>query len=305
MEYKDYYKVLGVERSASEKEIKTAYRRAARKYHPDVSKEKDAEARFKEINEAYDVLNDKEKRQRYDQLGANWKAGDPFGGAGGFEGFGGFGGGGFQGGQAGAGGANFSDFFESIFGGGMGGMGGGARQQQHQQAQPQQPQPQSLNLNLSLEDIYEGAVKTVKLPGSNSVQVRIPQGIEEGKKIRLSGKGAHGTDLHLKIKTLEHRHFERKGLDIYYTLPLTPWEAGLGATVEIPTLGGALQVKIPANAQTGKRMRLKERGMRSKQGVGDMIVTLQIYNPPVERENEKLILEQMQQTWDWNPRKHF
>lgn len=305
MEYKDYYKVLGVERSADADAIKKAYRRAARKYHPDVSKEKDAEARFKEVNEAYEVLSDKDKRQRYDQLGANWKAGDPFGGQGGFGGFGNAGG--FQGGfNPNGGNGGFSDFFESIFGGGFGGAAAGAQaRHQHQQRAQQAPQPQELTINLTLEDIFQGATKTVKLPNSNSVQVRIPRGIQDGKKIRLSGQGNYGSDLHLKVKTLEHRHFERKDNDLHYTLPLAPWEAALGEAVEVPTLDGSLQVKIPENAQTGKRMRLKGRGMPSKQQTGDMIVTLKIYNPPVERENEKIIMQQMQQTWDWNPRKHF
>ena len=304
MEYKDYYKILGVDRTADEAEIKKAYRRLARKYHPDVSKESDAEARFKEVGEAYEVLKDKEKRQAYDQLGANWKAGQEFRPPPGWEqGFGGFS---SQGGASG-----FSDFFESIFGGGFAQHGGGAhgfntrgfRDQGFQQA----GQDQTASIDVSVQDAFNGATRSIRLSNGKSLQVKIPKGITSGKKIRLSGQGSPGInggpngDLYLEVTVVSDARFEVEGKDVYTDLAITPWEAALGEKVPVTTLSGSVELKIPAGSQSGRKMRLTGKGLPGSPA-GDLYVRLNIATPPANSDAEKALYESMKQTFKFNPR---
>jgi curved DNA-binding protein len=254
MEFKDYYQTLGVEPGAGDAEIKTAYRRLARKYHPDVSKEAGAEEKFKAVNEAYEALRDPQKRAAYDQLRARgYRPGDdiqpPPGG------FGGYGGAPgdfdfeeiFAGGGAGGG---FSDFFESLFGRQRPG-GPGAR-----------PQPRGdtrAKLAVPLEAVYEGG--SIRIGVNNrTLDIKVPKGIRPGQVIRLGGQGNNGGDLLLEIEYAAHPQFEVDGRNILYSLPVAPWEAALGATVSVPTLGGSVELKIPADSESGRKLRLRGRG---------------------------------------------
>jgi len=296
MEYKDYYKILGVERSISQADLKKTYRKLARKYHPDVSKEANAEERFKEVNEAYEVLGDEEKRSQYDTLGANWKNGQNFNPPPGWEG-------GFDfsqftsGGHGGSSSSGFSDFFESMFGGGFQ---QGGRQQGFNQRRPK-PQAEVLSLYVDLEDVYAGKTKRVRLPDGSSVEVKIPKGIEEGKKIRLSGKASTGGDLHLQIQLKKHPRFRHEGKDIYLDLPIAPWEAALGSSVTLDTLSGQLRLTVPANSSSGKKMRIKGRGLPGEIN-GDQFVVLQIVTPPAISKSEIKFYEDMEKKFDWKPR---
>jgi len=299
MEYKDYYKVLGVDRDIGQAELKKAYRKLARKYHPDVSKVKDAEERFKEVNEAYEVLGDAEKRASYDNLGANWQSGQNFNPPPGWEG--GFDASQFGGGAQGGGG--FSDFFESMFGGGMGGGGfqqGGFGQQQ----QRQKPPSETMNLVVDLEDVFAGNNKRIRLPNGKTIEVKIPKGIEDGKKIRLSGKASSGGDLLLKINLKKHPKYRVEGKNVYLDLPIAPWEAALGASITIDTLAGKLKLKVPEDSKSGKKMRLKGRGLPPSKGVaaGDQLVVLQIETPPANTDDKKDFYGDMEKKFDWSPR---
>jgi curved DNA-binding protein len=301
MEYKDYYKILGVSKSATKAEIKKAYKRLARKYHPDVSKVSDAEERFKEVNEAYEVLKSDENRASYDQLGANWKQGQQgFGGHSGFSG----------------GGADFSDFFESVFGGGGGqsARGGFGGQQQFQQ----KGQNIKQTIKVPLKDLYTGVnrIFNIKQPESGAhgqtymvekrITVKIPKGIEPGKSIRLKDKGepginggAHG-DLLLKIELDVDIKFDLQGKDVYTDLLLTPWEAALGAKVNVPTPTGSVAMNTPKNMQTGKKMRLKGKGLPS-QVPGNLYAIIKIVNPP-ECEKAENEWKALAKHFDFNPR---
>ncbi|MEH6455089.1 MAG: DnaJ C-terminal domain-containing protein [Cocleimonas sp.] len=292
MEYKDYYKILGVDRDISQAELKKSYRKLARKYHPDVSKEKNAEERFKEVNEAYEVLGNEESRSQYDDLGANWKSGQSFnpppGWNGGFD-VNQFG----QGGHGGAsGGDGFSDFFESMF--------GGAQQQGFNQRQAKPP-AEIMHSYVDLEEVYLGGSKRITLDDGSNIEVKIPKGIEDGKKIRLSGKGSTGGDIHLQIKHRKHPLFKLEGKDIYINLPIAPWEAALGTTATIQTLGGQLKLKVPENSASGKKMRLKGRGLPGAVN-GDQFVVLQIVTPPIKTDDDRAFYEDMQKKFDWEPR---
>lgn len=296
MDYTDYYKTLDVERSSSQAEIKKSYRKLARKYHPDVSKVANAEARFKEVNEAYEVLSDEKKRERYDTLGANWQNGQDFNPPPGWEG-------GFDfnqfsqgGGHPQNGGAGFSDFFESLFGAdGAQQQGGFGRQQ------ARKPPAETMVLTVDLEDIYAGGKKKIRLPNGSTIEVKIPKGFEEGKKIRLAGKAANGADIHLKIKINKHDKYCLEGKDIYLDLPIAPWEAALGANVTIDTLAGQLKLKIPENSVSGQKMRLKNRGIPGNT-TGNQYVVLKIATPPASSEEEKTFYQEMAKKFDWNPR---
>jgi len=299
MEYKDYYKTLGVERNASEADIKKAYRRLARKYHPDVSKETNAEQRFKEIGEAYEVLKDPQKRQSYDQLGANWKAGEQFRPPPGWEGagFGGFGGrgGGFDGASG------FSDFFESIFGGGFAQSAGAGHGFQ------QAGQDQSAAINVSIYEAYHGANKAIRLSNGKSLQVKIPAGITSGKKIRLSGQGSPGInggpngDLYLEITVVDDANYKLEGKDIYIDVNIAPWEAALGDKIPVTTLDGQVEIKIPANSKSGRKMRLAGKGLPGSPA-GDLYVRLLIVAPPATTQEEKTFYENMRNMFKFNPR---
>lgn len=291
MEYVDYYEVLGVSRSATQAEIKKAYRRLARKYHPDVSKEPDAEAKFKQIGEAYDVLKDTEKRAAYDQLGSNWNTG------GGFESSG-------WGSASAAGGGSFADFFESIFNDGnfrRGGFGGGGHHGSRR------GQDEEANIHISLRQAYHGDEVTLRLRGGKALKVKVPKGVKDGQKIRLArqggpgmGGGANG-DLLIKININEDPHYRLDGKDIELTLPIAPWEAVLGAKVTVPTLDGKVQLKIPKGAQAGKRMRMKGRGMPGNPP-GDFFVKLQIVAPSADTIEQEALWEQLRDVSQFNPR---
>ena len=307
MEYKDYYKILGVPRDATKDQIKRAYRKLARKYHPDVSKEPDAEARFKEVNEAHEVLHDPEKRAAYDQLGSGWRPGQEFRpppGAGTrfyqYE----------TGPDLGAGG--FSDFFEALFGGGFRGGGESVRSR---------AMDQTARVEVALEDSYRGASRTLHLDmpaidakgrmhsHRRSLRVRIPEGVTEGRQIRLTGQGSGGAggpagDLYLEIHFAPHPLYRAEGRDVHMSLPVTPWEAALGATVSVPTLGGAVSLKIPAGSQAGRKLRLKGRGLPGSPP-GDQYVTLQVVLPPAESEAARKAFRDLERAAPFNPRERL
>jgi curved DNA-binding protein len=305
MEYKDYYKILGVPRDASPDDVKHAYRRLARKYHPDVSKEPDAEARFKEVNEANEVLKDPEKRAAYDALGDQWRAGQDFrpppGGGTWHREYR------FSAEDAG----QFSDFFTSLFGGGFG-RGG-------EDLFKQRGQDQTVRVEISLEDAYRGATRQLRLETpeidkhgrmhtrSRTLNVRIPQGVTQGQQIRLAGQGTPGSpgapagDLYLEIAFLPHHLFRAEGKDIFLRLPVAPWEAALGATVTVPTLGGSVSLRIPAGSQSGRHLRLKGRGLPGNPR-GDEYVLLEIAVPPAHTPEEKEEFRRMAKVFSFDPR---
>ncbi|WP_434212201.1 DnaJ C-terminal domain-containing protein [[Pseudomonas] boreopolis] len=278
MEFKDYYATLGVEPSAGEAEIKTAYRRLARKYHPDVSKEAGAEEKFKAVNEAYEALRDPQKRAAYDQLRAQgYRPGDEFHGAPNFGGAQGFD---FEEifGNGGAGGG-FSDFFESLFAGARGGRARGPG------AGPQPRGDTRAKLAVPLEAVYNGDSVRITVNGKQ-LDVRVPKGIKPGQAIRLSGQGNGGGHLLLEIEYAAHPQFEVDGQNILYTLQVAPWQAALGTTISVPTLGGAVELKVPAESEAGRKLRLRGRGLPGNPQ-GDQIVELEITAPVPADEAQK------------------
>ena len=310
MEYQDYYKIMGIDRSATPEDIKREHRKLARKYHPDVSKEKDAEARFKEVAEAYQVLKDPEKRAKYDQLGANWQAGQDFQPPPGWQGQGGQRG---QRGQSGRGSENFedfassgeSDFFDSLFRG-MGGARGGGRTS-HGQQDPQgqgefsmHGQDQHAKIHINIEDSYQGAARSLQLriqgaDGSmqdRTIEFSIPKGIRAGQHIRLAAQGGPGFgtgspgDLYLDVEFLPHPHYRAEGLDVYMDLPVSPWEATLGAEIEAPTPTGRVEIKIPPGSSAGRKLRLKERGLPGKTP-GNFYFVLKLVLPAADSDEAK------------------
>jgi len=311
VEYKDYYKIMGVKRDATQDEIKRAYRKLARKYHPDVSKEQDAETKFKELGEAYEVLKDPEKRAAYDQLGSQWKAGQDFrpppGWQGGFE-FRDFG-------SAGPDIGGFSDFFETLFGQGAR-RPGTARSARDFRTRGED---HHAKVAIHLEDSYSGASRSITLQipevdaqgrvtaRARKLNVRIPKGIKEGQQIRLAGQGGAGFgggaagDLYLEVEFIVAGRYRVDGADVYLDLPLAPWEAALGTTVKVPTPGGVVDLKVPPNAQAGKKLRLKGRGIPARQP-GDLYVVLQIALPPADTPRRREVYEQMKQEFAFNPR---
>uniref|UniRef100_Q31E19 Chaperone protein DnaJ n=1 Tax=Hydrogenovibrio crunogenus (strain DSM 25203 / XCL-2) TaxID=317025 RepID=Q31E19_HYDCU len=316
MEYKDYYEILGVDRNASEADIKKAYRKLAGKHHPD--KPSGDETKFKEINEAYEVLGDKEKRQMFDQLGPNYHNGQNFQPPPGYEDI--FGGGGFGGGQAGG----FSDFFESMFGGGFGGGGfGGQGGFGHQGGFQQKGDDQVVKVLVSLEDAVNGASKSlnIQVPTANNygqvsqqpkqLKVKIPAGVKQGSRIRLSGQGAPGYgggpngDLYLEVDLQNHPLYKVDGEDIILNLPLTPWEAALGTKAEIPTLKGKVNMNIPAGTQSGAKLRIKGRGLGKGDKAGNQYIVVQIHTPPADTDEAKAFYEKMAEEMPFNPRTHF
>jgi curved DNA-binding protein len=292
MDYKDYYKILGVPRSATAEEIKRAYRKLAREYHPDRNRQAGAENRFKEINEAHEVLGDPEKRRTYDSLGANWQGGRGFTPPPGWQG-----GRGRRGGSSFGQAEGFSDFFSAFFGGG--GMPGGFGDFETADFRTR-PSDRHAELSISLEDAFHGAERELLLDG-RTLKVRIPAGIREGQSIRLNGQGTHGGSLLLKVKYAPHPWLQVQGRDVHARVDLAPWEAALGARVSVPTLGGAVELNIPANSQGGQRLRLKGRGLPGKTP-GDQIVTLNILTPPAETEAQRAFYRDMAARFDFRPR---
>jgi len=309
MQFKDYYQIMGVARDATQDEIKRAYRKLARKYHPDVSKEADAEDKFKELGEAYEVLKDAEKRTAYDQLGENWRGGQEFRPPPdwntGFE----FTGGGFTDGNA----ADYSDFFESLFGREFRADGG------HRASSRGRSVDHHAKVQISLEDSYQGAARTITLrvPGVDAeghvittervLNVSIPKGIREGQHIRLSGQGGPAAaggkagDLYLQVEFQAHPIYRIDGKDLYLDLPVSPWEAALGATVKVPTLGGVVEVKIPQASVSGSKLRLKGRGIPGDPP-GDCYATLAIALPPADSDAARDFYRKMAEAFDFNPR---
>ncbi len=309
MEYKDYYQIMGVARDATQAEIKQAYRKLARQYHPDVSKEAGAEARFKEIGEAYEVLKDPEKRTAYDRLGARWKNGQEFqpppGWDQGFE---------FRGGQFSQTDASqFSSFFESLFGSYKPSASGRAR------SADLQGQDSHAKISIDLEDTFQGAVRSLKLQHTElgqdgrpqvkerTLNVRIPKGIRQGQHIRLAGQGSTGQgqgkagDLYLEVIFKPHPLYKVDGKDILLELPVAPWEAALGETVNLSTPQGSIDIKIPPNSRSEQKLRLKERGIPGTPP-GDLYVILKIVLPPADSEQAKAFYQEMKQKMAFNPR---
>jgi curved DNA-binding protein len=302
--FRDYYEVLGVPRDASSEDIRRAYRTLARQYHPDVNKEPGAEDRFKEIAEAYEVLRDPEKRQRYDRLGANWKAGDDVSGAAGFGDFGRQGRG-FDDVRVEFGGDEFSDFFESFFG-----RRGGGRRAGGFDGFSTRGGDQEATLELSLEEAAAGGRRRITLADGRDYEVNIPAGVRDGQRIRLAGEGGRGAgggpsgDLLLRVSLRPHPRFRLEGRDLYVDLPVTPWEAALGATVEVPTLGGSARVRVPPGSSSGRRLRLRGQGMPSpREGNGDLYATVKIEVPRRLSAEERELFERLAQVSSFNPRR--
>ena len=344
VKFKDYYETLGVDRSASQDAIHDAYRKLARRYHPDVNKSEEAETKFKEVNEAYEVLKDPEKRRKYDQLGPNYHEGDDFrpppgweafrdaggrgGTGGGFRqtfGFGDLGGEGFDffgGGGGSRSGGGFSDFFESLFGNAFGGFGResqgrssgagtwGAKGEDHE-----------AEVSIPLEDAYHGGKKTVTLEQreadasgrvhsrTRNYEVKIPPGINDGERLRLSGQGGAAAgggrkgDLYLRMRIEPHPTFRVKGADLETDVPVTPAEAVLGAKITVPIVGGTASITIPPGTQSGKRFRLKGKGLRKQSGRGDLYAVMKIVVPEKPSDTEKELYEQLRAESQFEPRK--
>lgn len=315
MQFKDYYKIMGLARTASQDEIKRAYRKLARKYHPDVSKESNAEEKFKELQEANEVLKDPEKRAAYDQLGADWRSGQDFrpppdwgsgfehsraGGAG-----------------AGQGPADFSDFFSELFGSGSPFQGAGSAGQRGRSFSAA-GQDHVARVDIDLEDAYRGGTRTVSLRSPEltadghvvvkprTLRVSIPAGVTDGQQIRLAGQGSPGMgggpagDLYLEVRLSPHAMFQAEGRDITMTLPVAPWEAALGETVAVPTLGGPVDMKLPPGARAGQKLRLKGRGLPGSPP-GDQYVLLKLVLPP-DSPKAKALFEQMKREVPFDPR---
>ena len=322
VQFKDYYQTLGVARTASPEEIKQAFRKLARIHHPDVAKNKAAgEAKFKEINEAYEVLGDPEKRKRYDELGANWQdgagAGVPRGGQRGQH-RGPPGGPDFE-----FDGTGFSDFFESFFGSGRGGPGGGRGGPVHmdddEQAYAYPGNDMEADLLVTLEEAFRGAQRKVTLrrPSQNggedrldTYNVKIPAGVREGQRIRLAGQGGAGYggaaagDLYLRVRLARHPDFTVQGADLYFDLDLAPWEAVLGVTVKIPTLDGLTSLRVPAGTVAGSKLRLRGLGLpREDKTRGDLYATVQIQVPTSVTADERAQWEKLGKSSAFNPRK--
>jgi len=311
VEFKDYYEIMGVARDASADDIKRAYRRLARKYHPDVSKEKNAEERFKEIGEAYEVLKDSEKRAAYDQLGKqpageefrpppDWHfdfESDPR-----------------RGGGGGAGGIH-SDFFDTLFGGLGGGRGGrGGRTTFRSRGVDT-----SAQVDITLEEAFQGANRTLSVqrierdkdgrakPRTQQLNVKIPAGVADGQQIRVAAQGEPGIggdepgDLFLQIHIVPHRWFRLEGRDVWLDLPVTPWEVALGETVRVPTLAGRVDLKIPKGSQTDRQLRLKERGLPGKPR-GDQFVVLKIVAPAADTPEREALYKELAAAAPMNPR---
>jgi len=299
MQFKDYYDILGVKPDASDAEVKSAYRKLARKFHPDVSKESGAEDKFKAANEAYEALKDPAKRRAYDQLRAQgYRPGQEFhppphyGDGADFD---------FS--HMDGGDSGFSDFFESLFG--RGARPGGGR------AGPRRGRDVQARIRIPLETAYSGGRERITLRdgegGERTLEVKIPAGILAGQQIRLGGQGSAGGggasagDLLLEVAIEDHPRFRLDGRDILLTLPITPWDAALGATLTVPTLGGEVDLKIPAGSNSGTRMRLRGRGMPGKTP-GDQFITLEVHVPAARTEAQRKLYEQLAREFEANPR---
>jgi curved DNA-binding protein len=322
-QFRDYYETLGVARTATEDEIKKAFRTLARKYHPDVAKDKKAgEAKFKEINEAYEVLGDPEKRKKYDRLGQYWDqpGGPPPQGA--PQGFGGFSPEGAEGGpEVHFEGTGFSDFFEQFFGGagGFEGFSRGRPGRASAAAGPRHGRDVEGAISVTLEEAMHGALRQISLQKTDpatgeakteTFKVRIPAGASEGQVIRVPGKGEAGSaggepgHLFLHVRLASHPDFRALGSDLYHDLPLAPWEAALGTTVRVRGLDGELDVKIPAGTTNGRKLRLRGRGLPRPKSTerGDLYIVPEIEMPPQLSPREKELWEQLARESAFRPR---
>ncbi len=330
MEFKDYYKILGVDKNASPDKIKREYRKLARKYHPDVSKESGADIKFKEIGEAYEVLSDPEKKKAYDEFGENWQHADELrkqkqayqnfgsGGGGGFshKDFAGATGFDFGGGFSESTHSGHSDFFESLF--------GSAYKKTHRaraQSFSQKGEDVHAKIRVPLEDAFFGATRniTFTLPTVTSggrienknvtLKVKIPKGVKNGQKIRLAGQGGPGVaggkpgDMYLEVEFEPHKYYRVDGADLYVDMPVAPWEAALGAKVKVPTPSGNVEMRIPPNTLRDKTLRLKGKGIPAKKP-GDLYVVIDIVLPPADNEKSRKIYEEMKNL-NYNPRADF
>ncbi len=342
VQYKDYYEILGVSRTASDAEIKKAFRTLARQYHPDVAKDKKkAEEKFKEINEAYEVLGTPENRKKYDQLGANWKAGAEFRPPPGWEQFSGArtgqrrGPGGedyeFQ-----FGGTGFSDFFEQLFGsrrGGFGRSGGFAEEDFAERGRDIEG-----DIMVTLEEAMRGSLRSVNVrrsvvcdrcggqgqrgaracatcggsgsvPKTDTYQVKVPPGVTEGQRLRLAGRGEAGSggggagDLFLRVRLARHPDFEVEGHNLICEAAVSPWEAVLGASISVPTLDGRVNIRIPSGTQNGQKLRVRGRGLPKREGErGDVIVVIRVEVPSQVTDTERKLWEQLARESDFDPR---
>ncbi len=310
MKYKDYYGILGLERTAGEADIKKAYRKLARKYHPDVSKEANAEEKFKEISEAYEALKDPEKRAAYDQLGSDYRPGQDFQPPPNWREQ-------FSESQFASGDIDLSDLFA--------GLRGGARQRAGRgPGAPIPGQDYEVAVHITLEQAYHGTEVELDLTVPeydergfshrvpHSVKARIPKGATEGQRLRLPGKGGKGLnggrdgDLYLNIGLHPHALFRVSGHDLYLDLPLAPWEAVLGASVEVPTPGGPVRLKVPAGTHAGQQLRLPARGLpKPRSGTGDLFAIVQIVVPSVVTDRERALFQEFAEQSTFNPRGHF
>ena len=284
MQYKDYYEILGVTRGADADEIKRAYRKLARKYHPDVSKEKNAENRFKEVQEAYEVLRDPDKRAAYDHLGRDYRTGQQFrpppdwsqrfGHTGNSQRFSDLNG--------------FSDFFSSLFGGAAGGP---------------PPEADAGHIEVTVEEAFAGTKRRVMLNDGGRaryVDVQIPAGVSEGQSLRIAGVGGLSS-LMFRVRLRPHTLYVPQGKDVQIELPLAPWEAALGAKVAVPTLGGTVEVTVPAGAQSGQKLRLRGRGFPGAPS-GDQIVSIKLVTPAAQSVQAKEAYERMKKEFNFDPR---
>jgi curved DNA-binding protein len=307
MQFKDYYQTLGVPRDATLEDIKKAFRKQARKYHPDVSKEADAELRMKEVNEANAVLSDPEKRAAYDQLGRNYRPGQDFRPPpdwdAGFE----FSGRGFSPHEAG----EFSDFFSELFGGVGGSRASGGRYQAR-------GEDHHAKVLLDLEDAFHGATRQISLQApqvdaqgrvrlaNRTLNVRIPKGVREGQVIRLAGQGAPGMggaagDLMLEVHFKPHARFRVNGRDLHLTLPVAPWEAALGAVVTVDLPDGGVKVRIPEGTQSGRQMRVRGKGIPGEPP-GDLLLEMRVVLPPADTPKARQLFEEMARELAFDPR---
>ena len=307
-QYKDYYQTLGVPRTATADEMKKSFRKLAREFHPDVAKDKKrAEEKFKDINEAYEVLSDADKRKKYDELGANWKSGAEFRPPPGQ--------GGFAGGQpfrntrgmspedlsTHFGGTGFSDFFEQMFGGqrpgGFNGRGGFAGERMTEPSRDIEG-----DIMVTLEEAARGSLRTVTVRHENrtdSHQVKIPAGITEGQKLRIAGRGEGGGDLYLRVRLAKHPDFEVDGHNLVHELEIAPWEAALGAEISVPTLTGKVSIKIPHGTASGQKFRVRGHGLGK---TGDLHITVKIVMPDKLTEAQKKLWQQLAEESKFNPR---
>jgi curved DNA-binding protein len=305
--FRDYYEILGVSRDASPEDIRRAYRALARKHHPDVNKEAGAEDRFKEVSEAYEVLRDPEKRAQYDRFGANWRAGQDVSADPGFSDFSGFGddGSGIRF-DFGGGDDDFSEFFSGLFGrrartqGGRNGAQRFARRGADQEAV----------LELSLEEVAVGGKRRISLADGRSFEVNVPRGVRDGQRIRLAGEGEAGAgggppgDMFLRVRVRPHPRFRVEGLDLHTDLPVTPWEAALGATVDVRTLTGTERLRVPAGSSSDRRLRLRGEGLTDARGRrGDLYAVVKIRVPKHLSDEERELFEKLAATSDFDPRK--